>query len=409
MIFDDIDINRKAILKVVGVGGAGGNAVDRMIENEVGGVEFIAINTDNQDLRMSKAATRVQIGKNLTRGLGAGAHPEIGEKAAIESEEDIAKVISGADMVFVTCGMGGGTGTGASPIVAKVARDAGALVVGICTKPFDFEGPDRMTKALGGIEKIKEYVDTLIVIPNQKLFNIVDPSTPMLQAFREADNILRMGVQSISEIIAFPGTINVDFADVRSVMKNKGTALMGIGTGRGKNGHIEAARRAIHSKLLEVSMDGATNAIVNITANEDIPLTHCEAAVDEIRNSCSDRLNIIYGTAINNDLGDEVVVTVIATGYDLNAKLETHEFEQKEMLKNNQDDDSLPLEDDKLDFDEFNNLDDEEEIIEKPVKEHKSFFFKRKNKKEKTKENKKTSKNDNESENNQSLPEWLLK
>lgn len=321
MIFGEFDnFNQKPILRVVGVGGAGGNALDRMIENEVRGVEFIAMNTDAQDLKQSKADVRVQIGKALTRGLGAGANPNIGRNAALESEEDIKEVLEGSDMVFVTCGMGGGTGTGAAPIVAKVAKELGCLTVGIVTKPFMFEGPERMSKAASGLEALKEHVDTLIVIPNQRLLSIVDPGTPMLEAFREADNVLRQGVQGIAELIAFPGLINVDFADVRTVMKDKGTALMGIGVARGKNRAIEAARKAIHSSLLEVSIDGATDAIVNITSNQSIPMKEVEEVISEIRNNCDQNLNIIYGSAINNELGEEIVVTVIATGYELKAK-----------------------------------------------------------------------------------------
>ncbi len=321
MIFGEFDnFNQKPILKVVGVGGAGGNALDRMIENEVRGVEFIAMNTDAQDLTASKADVRVQIGKALTRGLGAGANPNVGRNAALESEDDIREVLEGSDMVFVTCGMGGGTGTGAAPVVARIAKEMGCLTIGIVTKPFMFEGPERMSKAVAGLEALKEHVDTLIVIPNQRLLSIVDPGTPMLEAFREADNVLRQGVQGIAELISFPGLINVDFADVRTVMKDKGTALMGIGIARGKNRAVEAARKAIHSSLLEVSIDGATDAIVNITSNQSIPLKEVEEIIGEIRNNCDQELNLIYGSAINNELGDEVVVTVIATGYELKAK-----------------------------------------------------------------------------------------
>ena len=317
---EENNFNTKPVIKVVGVGGGGGNAIDRMIENEVRGVEFIAVNTDAQDLAASRADTRVQIGKTLTRGLGAGANPTKGRNAALESEEDLKEVLSGADMVFITCGMGGGTGTGAAPVVARIAKELGSLTVAIVTKPFAFEGADRMTKAISGLEAIKPYVDTLIVIPNQRLFSIISPDTKMLECFREADNVLRQGVQAISELINFPGLINVDFADVRTVMENKGTALMGIGIASGKNRAIEAARRAIHSSLLEVSIDGATNAIVNITSSADITMEETRLINEEIRNNCDRNLSIIFGTAINNDLGDEIVVTVIATGYELKAK-----------------------------------------------------------------------------------------
>ncbi len=321
MIFGGNDsFNQRPVIKVIGVGGAGGNALDRMIENDVRGVEFVAVNTDAQDLKKSNAEIRLQIGKELTRGLGAGAKPEVGRNAAIESEEDIKELISGADMVFITCGMGGGTGTGAAPVIARIAKENGCLTVGIVTKPFFFEGPDRMSKAVLGIENLKQFVDTLIVIPNQKLLSIADPGTTMLEAFREADNVLRQGVQGIAEIIAFTGLINVDFADVRTVMQDKGTALMGIGMARGANRAVEAARRAIHSNLLEVSIDGATDAIINITASAEIPLHEVDEIIAEIRNNCDKGLNVIWGTALNNDLGDEIVVTVIATGYELRAK-----------------------------------------------------------------------------------------
>lgn len=313
-------INQKPIIKVVGVGGGGGNAIDRMIENEVRGVEFVAINTDAQDLAASKANKRIQIGRRLTKGLGAGANPAKGKNAALENEEDIKEELSGADMVFVTCGMGGGTGTGAAPVVARIAKELGCLTVAIVTKPFLFEGPDRMAKAISGLEEIKDYVDTLIVIPNQRLLQISDTATSILDSFREADNVLRRGVQGISELIYFDGMVNVDFADVRTVMQDKGTALMGIGIAGGKNRAIEAARSAIHSSLLEVSINGATDAIVNITASQSLTIKETEAVMEEIRNNCDKSLNIIWGTVINNDLGDEIVVTVIATGYDLKAR-----------------------------------------------------------------------------------------
>ena len=317
---EEENYNTRPIIKVVGVGGGGGNAIDRMIENEVRGVEFIAVNTDAQDLCASKADTRVQIGKTLTRGLGAGANPTKGRNAALESEEDLKEVLSGADMVFITCGMGGGTGTGAAPVVARIAKELGCLTVAIVTKPFLFEGSERMTKAVSGLEAIRPYVDTLIVIPNQRLFSIIAPDTKMLDCFREADNVLRQGVQAISELINFPGLINVDFADVRTVMADKGTALMGIGIASGKNRAVEAARNAIDSALLEVSINGATDAIVNITSSTNITMQEVQLCVDEIRNACDANLSIIFGTAINNDLADEIVVTVIATGYELKAK-----------------------------------------------------------------------------------------
>lgn len=310
----------KAVIKVVGVGGGGGNAIDRMIENEVRGVEYIAINTDFQDLSANKAEKRIQIGRVLTHGLGAGGNPVVGKNAALENEDDIREELQDADMVFVTCGMGGGTGTGAAPIVARIAKELGCLTVAIVTKPFNFEGPDRAAKAAQGLEAIREHVDTLIVIPNQRLLQISDTSTTYLEAFREADNVLRKGVQGIAELLYFTGLVNIDFADVKAVMANKGTALMGIGVASGKNRAVEAARNAIHSSLLEVSIDGATDAIVNIASSDGITLYEVNAICDEIRNNCDKNLTLKPGTVINNDLGDEIVVTVIATGYELKAR-----------------------------------------------------------------------------------------
>ncbi len=321
MIFGEYDgLSQKPVIKVIGVGGGGGNAVNRMIANEVRGVEFVAVNTDVQDLKDSKADTRVQIGAKLTRGLGAGAEPDVGRNAALESEEELKKVLAGVDLVFITAGMGGGTGTGAAPVIARIAKELGCLTLAFVTKPFNFEGGKRTQKALGGLEELKKYCDSLIIIPNEKLISIADPGTTMLQAFREADQVLRQGVQGIAEIITYAGTINVDFADVRTVMANKGTALMGIGAATGEHRAVEAARRAIQSKLLESSLDGATDAIVNITSSEQVTLLEMNAAIDEIRHSCDTNLNIIWGTTLNRKLSDELIITVIATGYDLKSK-----------------------------------------------------------------------------------------
>lgn len=342
MIFDEYDAleSARAKIKVIGVGGAGKNAIDHMIENEVHGVEFIAVNTDAQDLKMSKASNRLLIGKTKTHGQGAGANPEVGKAAALESEDDIHEMIGDAEMVFITCGMGGGTGTGAAPIIARISREHGCLTVGICTKPFQFEGPQRMNNAVAGLEELRQYVDTLIVIPNQRLLQIVDVHTSVLDAFREADNVLRKGVQGIAEIIAIPGLINVDFADVKAIMANKGTALMGIGAASGENRAIEAARHAIHSSLLEVTIDGATDAIINITASQNLSLKEVDVAIAEIRNNCGKDLNIIYGAAINNDLGDEIVITVVATGYELKAQSNGYE-ELAETIYRNMSDDNI--------------------------------------------------------------------
>lgn len=339
MVFGESDVfNQKPVIKVIGVGGGGGNAINRMIENDVKGVVFVAMNTDAQVLKVSKAETRVQLGKYLTRGLGAGAKSEVGRQAAVESLEEITEVLKDADMVFITAGMGGGTGTGAAPIIAQKAKEMGCLTIGIVTKPFSFEGPARMQAAIYGLEALKPHVDTLIVIPNERLLAISGPTTQLLDAFRESDNVLRQGVQGIAEIIAIPGLINVDFADVRTVMENKGTALMGIGIASGEDRAIEAARKAIHSKLLEVSIDGATDAIVNITSGTNITLFETEQALSEIRNATDRDLNIIYGTTVNQDLDDELIVTVIATGYELKAKDSTVENLASEIFKKTSDD-----------------------------------------------------------------------
>lgn len=307
--------NQKPNIKVIGVGGGGGSAINRMIENDVQGVEFVAMNTDAQVLKLSKADIRLQLGKLLTRGLGAGASPDIGRQAALESEDEIRDLLSDTDMVFITAGMGGGTGTGAAPVIARIAREMGCLTIGIVTKPFGFEGRKRMSVALQGLEELKPYVDTMIAIPNDKLLYIVDKNTPYLDAFREADNVLRQGVQGITEIIAVPGIVNVDFADVKTVMKDKGTALMGIGIAGGENRAVEAARAAIRSPLLETSINGATDAIVNITSGFDASLYEINEIIEEIQKSSTTDINVIYGSAINSDLQDEIIVTVIATGF----------------------------------------------------------------------------------------------
>lgn len=321
MVFDqNEEFNQKPIIKVVGVGGGGNSAVDRMIKNDVKDVVFVAMNTDAQVLKLSRADIRLQIGKRLTRGLGAGAKPEIGKQAALESEDEIKEALKDSNMVFITAGMGGGTGTGAAPIIAKIAKEMGILTIGVVTKPFSFEGPLRMQYAIEGLENLKPNVDTLIVIPNEKLFEIADRSTTLLQSFRESDNVLRKAVQGIAEIITAPGSINVDFADVRTVMENKGTALMGIGIAEGEQRAIEAARKALHSRLLEITIDGATDAIVNVTSSSNVTLFEIDEAINEIRNATDNDLNIIYGQAINDDLDKEMIVTIIATGYDLRSK-----------------------------------------------------------------------------------------
>ncbi|QUW21802.1 cell division protein FtsZ [Sporosarcina sp. Marseille-Q4063] len=315
MLEFETNVDSLAVIKVIGVGGGGNNAVNRMIEHGVEGVEFIAVNTDAQALNLSSAEVKLQIGTKLTRGLGAGANPEVGKKAADESKEQIEEALRGADMVFVTAGMGGGTGTGAAPVIAQVAKELGALTVGVVTRPFTFEGRKRQTQAIGGITAMKESVDTLIVIPNDKLLEIVDKNTPMLEAFREADNVLRQGVQGISDLIAVPGLINLDFADVKTIMSNKGSALMGIGVSTGENRASEAAKKAISSPLLETSIDGAKGVLMNITGGSNLSLFEVQEAADIVASASDEDVNMIFGSVINDNLKDEIIVTVIATGF----------------------------------------------------------------------------------------------
>ena len=305
-----------AKIKVVGVGGGGNNAVNRMITSGLQGVEFIAINCDAQALLLSKAQNRIQIGEKLTKGLGAGANPEIGQKAAEESRELLVEQLRGADMVFVTAGMGGGTGTGAAPIVAECAREAGALTVGVVTKPFSFEGKRRMNQAEAGIVNLKDRVDTLITIPNDRLLQVIDRRTSMLDAFRIADDVLRQGVQGISDLISVPGLINADFADVKTIMSNAGSALMGIGTAKGENGAVAAAEAAIKSPLLEASIEGARGVLFNITGGKDLSLFDVTEASNIITEAVDPDANIIFGAVIDEKLDDEIRVTVIATGFN---------------------------------------------------------------------------------------------
>lgn len=313
--FEEKGMDNLANIKVIGVGGGGNNAVNRMISAGVKGVEFIAVNCDAQALLLSKAPTRIQIGEKLTKGLGAGANPEIGEKAAEESRDQILDALKGADMVFVTAGMGGGTGTGAAPIVAECAREVGALTVGVVTKPFSFEGKRRMNQAESGIINIKEKVDTLITIPNDRLLQVIDRRTSMLEAFRIADDVLRQGVQGISDLIAVPGVINADFADVKTIMSDAGSALMGIGTAKGDNGAVSAAEAAIKSPLLEASIEGARGVLFNITGGKDLSLFDVTEASNIITEAVDPEANIIFGAVIDESLQDEIRVTVIATGF----------------------------------------------------------------------------------------------
>ena len=316
MLNFDVETCGLAQIKVIGAGGGGNNAVNRMIEAQLKGVEFIAVNTDKQALLTSKAEYKIQIGEKLTKGLGAGANPEVGKRAAEESKDEIIKVLQGADMVFVTAGMGGGTGTGSAPVVAQLAKEMGILTVGVVTKPFVFEGKVRMKNAESGIAELKSKVDTLITIPNDRLLQIVQKNTSMLEAFSIADDVLKQGIQSISDLIAVPGLINLDFADVTSVMKEQGLAHMGLGNATGENRAIEAAREAIQSPLLETSIRGAKGVLLNITGGPNLGLLEINEASTLVQESCDPEANIIFGASIREDLGEEIMITVIATGFD---------------------------------------------------------------------------------------------
>src|SRR5918997_781236 len=306
-----------AVIKVVGIGGGGTNAVNRMVDQGLKGVEFIAVNTDAQALQMCDADIKLQIGDQLTRGLGAGANPDVGYGAANESRDEIKEALKGADMVFVTAGEGGGTGTGAAPVIAEVSKqEVGALTVGVVTRPFDFEGAQRSRQAADGIDRLREQVDTLIVIPNEKLLAIVERRTSILDAFREADNVLRQGVQGITDLITIPGLINLDFADVRTIMHDAGSALMGIGAATGESRAAEAAKAAISSPLLEESVEGATGILLNITGGKDLGLFEVNEAAEIIQSAAASDSNIIFGAVIDEGATDDLRVTVIATGFD---------------------------------------------------------------------------------------------
>ena len=309
-----------ARIKVVGVGGGGCNAVNRMIEEGLSGIEFVAVNTDAQALLMSKAETRVRIGEKSTRGLGAGGHPEAGQKAAEESQEELRQVLSGSDMVFVTAGLGGGTGTGAAPIIAQIARENNALTIGVVTRPFTFEGARRIQGAEDGIERLKEHADTLICIPNDRLLQIVDKKASIQEAFRTADDVLRQGIQGISELITVPGLINLDFADVKSIMQGGGTALMAVGRGSGETRAVTAAESAISSPLLDVTIDGAKGVLFNVTGGSDLALFEVNEAAEIIKKMVDPDANIIFGAVIDDAMDDEIRITVIATGFDVGAR-----------------------------------------------------------------------------------------
>ena len=334
-----------AKIKVIGVGGGGCNAVNRMIESGLKGVEFIVANTDLQVLNTSLAETKLQIGASITDGLGAGTDPEVGREAALESRNEIEDALRGADMVFVTCGLGGGTGTGAAPVIAEIAQGLGALTVAIVTKPFKFEGKKRMDHALLGLDELKKHVDTFVVIPNDRLRDIIDKSTPMMDAFKEVDNVLRLGVQSISDLISVPGLVNLDFADVKAIMENRGQALIGIGVGFGDNRAIEAAKQAVSSPLLETTINGATDCIINITGGNSLTLFEAEDAAEVIRAAANTDINIIFGAVVNEALSDEAIVTVIATGFETDSEPLYQPYganKEKIEVLSNEDDDDLP-------------------------------------------------------------------
>ena len=320
MIMDNEDLgymmDGTATIKVVGVGGAGNNAVNRMIESGIKNVEFISVNTDRQALQLSKANSKIQIGEKLTRGLGAGANPDIGAQAAEESKSELEEILKGADMVFVTAGMGGGTGTGAAPVVAETAKGMGILTIGVVTKPFTFEGKKRLAQAERGIESLKGKVDTLVVIPNDKLLQVIDRKTSILEAFKMADDVLRQGVQGISDLIAVPGLINLDFADVKTIMLDRGMAHMGIGRASGENRAEDAAKQAIQSPLLETSIEGARGVIINITGGSNLGLHEVNTAAELVQRSVDPEANIIFGAVIDESLDEDIVITVIATGFE---------------------------------------------------------------------------------------------
>ena len=312
-----------ATIKVIGVGGAGTNAVNRMVDSGIRGVEFIAVNTDRQALLLSKASSKIQIGEKITRGLGAGANPDIGAQAAEESKAEITEALRGADMVFVTAGMGGGTGTGAAPIVASCAKEMGILTIGVVTKPFTFEGKKRLTQAERGIESLKGKVDTLVVIPNDKLLQIIDRKTSIVEAFKMADDVLRQGVQGISDLIAVPGLVNLDFADVKTIMLNTGIAHMGVGRASGESRAEDAAKQAIQNPMLESSIEGAKGIIINITGGPNLGLHEVNTAAELVQRSVDPEANIIFGAVIDESLDEDIVITVIATGFETKPKIGT--------------------------------------------------------------------------------------
>ncbi|HHY77419.1 MAG TPA: cell division protein FtsZ [Clostridiales bacterium] len=350
MLEFDVEVNSVARIKVIGVGGAGNNAVNRMIAAGLKGIEFYSVNTDKQALSMTQSPNKLQIGEKLTKGLGAGANPEIGRKAAEESYEDIKQILEGADMVFITAGMGGGTGTGAAPVIAKISKELGILTVGVVTKPFAFEGKVRRMQAEKGLLELREHVDTLVTIPNDRLLQIVDKKTSIMDAFRIADDVLRQGVQGISDLIAVPGLVNLDFADVKTIMDSKGLAHMGIGKGSGENRSAEAVKQAIHSPLLETSIEGAKSVLLNITGGPDLGIFEVNEAAELVAQSADPDAIIIFGAVIDENLKDEMRITVIATGFSENQKKpfifgeDDNDISKKsDYSKSNYDDDDLDI------------------------------------------------------------------
>lgn len=320
-------------IKVLGVGGGGNNAVNRMIDANVASAEFVAINTDKQALLISKADKRLQIGERLTGGRGAGAIPEIGRKAAEESKAKLTEILKGTDLVFITAGMGGGTGTGAAPVIAQIAKELGILTVGIVTKPFQFENPKRMENAEKGIQELRKYVDTIVIIPNERLLTILPENTTLVDAFRYADDVLRQGIQGISDLIVFPGMINLDFADVETIMKNRGLAHMGIGHGKGENKTLEAVRQAVASPLIETTIEGATGVVLNIKGGSDITLREVTEAANMVKEVIDPSCNLIFGSSIDPEMRDEVEITIIATGFKTPGEEEEKEEPAKEEKK----------------------------------------------------------------------------
>ena len=332
-MYNHTNIGPVANIKVIGIGGGGNNAVNRMINANITSAHYVAINTDKQDLLMSNADQRLQIGEKITRGLGAGAEPEIGQKAAEESKASISEILKDTDLVFITAGMGGGTGTGAAPVVAQLAKEMGILTIAVVTKPFSFEGRKRIENSEKGLENLKKYVDTLVVIPNDKLFQLVPKGTPIVEAFRYADDVLRQGIQGISDLIVTPGLINLDFADVRSVMKNKGLAHMGIGHYKGENKTIEAVRQAVSSPLLETTIEGATGVLLNVKGGLDLPLNEVYEAADLVKQVVDPNCNIIFGSGIDESMNDEVEITIIATGFNGSSLFDEKEKENMSKVK----------------------------------------------------------------------------